>query len=106
MVSNKGLLSALAACALSGCAALNPPPPKAAPMRINEDPYPSTYVRYPGALTVVRHATVLTGDGQLIALDCKMSIDGNAMFRHPDIAELRDLHEEDPTEVEASNHDL
>jgi imidazolonepropionase-like amidohydrolase len=67
MVSNKGLLAALAAaCALSGCAALNPPPPNAAPVRINEDPYPSTYVRYPGVLTVVRHATVLTGDGQQI----------------------------------------
>ena len=40
------------------------PPPKAAPIRINEDPYPSTYERYPGALTVIRHATVLDGEGK------------------------------------------
>ena len=39
-------------------------------------------------------------------LDAKISFDSNAMFRHPDIAELRDLTEEDPAEVEASNYDL
>lgn len=57
---------AVAALALSGCAAMEPKPKSAPPVRINEDPYPSTYVRYPGVLTVVRHATVFTGDGQQI----------------------------------------
>jgi imidazolonepropionase-like amidohydrolase len=51
---------------VSGCAALNPPPKPAPAIHINEDPYPSTYVRYPGVLTVIRHATVFTGDGQQI----------------------------------------
>ncbi len=51
---------------VSGCAALNPPPKPAPAIRINEDPYPSTYMRYPGVLTVIRHATVFTGDGQQI----------------------------------------
>ena len=51
---------------VSGCAALNPAPKPAPAVRINEDPYPSTYVRYPGVLTVIRHATVFIGDGQQI----------------------------------------
>lgn len=55
-----------AAFIVSGCAVLNPPPKPAPAFRINEDPYPSTYVRYPGVLTVIRHATVFTGDGQQI----------------------------------------
>ena len=60
-MSNKAVIAALAAVfALSGCAALNPPAQAAPPVRINEDPYPSTYVRYPGVLTVIRHATVFT----------------------------------------------
>ncbi|MGI4878333.1 MAG: ADP-forming succinate--CoA ligase subunit beta [Janthinobacterium lividum] len=45
-------------------------------------------------------------DGKLLVLDAKVSFDSNAMFRHPDIAELRDLTEEDPAEVEASKYDL
>ncbi len=49
---------------------------------------------------------VETDDGKLIVLDTKMSFDGNALFRHPDIAELRDVTEEDPAEVEASEYDL
>lgn len=49
---------------------------------------------------------VETKDGQLLVLDTKMSFDGNALFRHPDIAELRDETEEDPAEVEASKYDL
>ena len=48
----------------------------------------------------------VTGDGQLQVLDAKVGFDSNAMFRHPDIAELRDLTEEDPAEVEASEYDL
>ena len=67
MVSNK-LLAALAAVALvSGCAAFEDKPKPAPPVRINEDPYPSTYVRYPGVLTVIRHATVFDGDGNAIS---------------------------------------
>jgi succinyl-CoA synthetase beta subunit len=46
---------------------------------------------------------VVTQDGQLLALDAKMTFDDNALFRHPDIRELRDLNEEDPLEVKASN---
>ncbi len=45
-------------------------------------------------------------DGTLRVLDAKVSFDGNAMFRHPDIAELRDETEEDAKEIEASKHDL
>jgi succinyl-CoA synthetase beta subunit len=48
---------------------------------------------------------VCAGD-QLLVLDAKVSFDGNAMFRHADLAELRDLTEEDPAEIEASKYDL
>jgi succinyl-CoA synthetase beta subunit len=49
---------------------------------------------------------ILTGDGRVIALDSKMNFDSNALYRHPDIVEMRDLDEEDPAEVEASKFDL
>ena len=49
---------------------------------------------------------VETKDGNLLVLDTKMSFDGNALFRHPDVAALRDETEEDPAEVEASQYDL
>jgi succinyl-CoA synthetase beta subunit len=49
---------------------------------------------------------ILTGDGRVIALDAKLNIDDNALFRHPDIVEMRDLDEEDPAEIEASRFDL
>src|SRR5712691_2695739 len=49
---------------------------------------------------------VVTGEGKLIALDAKMTFDDNALYRHKDILELRDLNEEDPLEVEASNYKL
>jgi succinyl-CoA synthetase beta subunit len=49
---------------------------------------------------------ILTGDGQVIALDAKLNFDDNALFRHPDIVALRDLDEEDPAEIEASKFDL
>jgi succinyl-CoA synthetase beta subunit len=49
---------------------------------------------------------ILTEDNQIIALDAKISFDDNAMFRHKDLAELRDLNEEDPLEVEASQFGL
>ncbi|QPQ54465.1 ADP-forming succinate--CoA ligase subunit beta [Allosphingosinicella flava] len=48
----------------------------------------------------------VTDTGQLMVLDAKVGFDSNAMFRHPDLAELRDLTEEDPMEVEASKYDL
>ena len=49
---------------------------------------------------------ILTGDGRVIALDSKMNFDSNALYRHTDIVEMRDLDEEDPAEVEASKFDL
>ena len=49
---------------------------------------------------------IVTEGGDLLALDAKADFDSNALFRHPDIVELRDLDEEDPAEVEASKHDL
>ena len=47
-----------------------------------------------------------TADDQIIAVDCKVSLDDNALFRHPDLEAMRDTDEEDPTEVEAKNFDL
>ena len=49
---------------------------------------------------------VVTGDGRVLALDAKINIDDNALYRHPDIVELRDLDEEEPLEVEASKYNL
>ena len=49
---------------------------------------------------------VLTGSGDVIALDAKMNFDDNALFRHPDIVAMRDLDEEDPAEIEASKFGL
>ncbi|MFV9509874.1 ADP-forming succinate--CoA ligase subunit beta [Tepidibacillus sp. LV47] len=49
---------------------------------------------------------VVTEEGNVLALDAKINFDSNALYRHPDIKELRDLDEEDPKEVEASRYDL
>ena len=49
---------------------------------------------------------ILTKEKSLVCLDAKVNFDDNALFRHPEIMELRDLNEEDPTEIEASKHDL
>ena len=49
---------------------------------------------------------VVTGNGTVIALDAKLNFDSNALFRHPEIVEMRDLDEEDPAEIEASKFDL
>jgi succinyl-CoA synthetase beta subunit len=49
---------------------------------------------------------ILTGDNRVIALDAKLNFDDNALFRHPDLVQMRDLDEEDPAEVEASKNDL
>ncbi|MAW59684.1 MAG: ADP-forming succinate--CoA ligase subunit beta [Planctomycetes bacterium] len=49
---------------------------------------------------------VVTEQGEIVALDAKVNLDSNALFRHPDIAAMRDEHEEDPKEVEASKYGL
>lgn len=49
---------------------------------------------------------IVTKDGKLVCLDGKMDFDSNALYRHPEIVAYRDLGEEDPTEIEASKHDL
>ena len=49
---------------------------------------------------------ILTKEKKIICLDAKVNFDDNALFKHPEIVELRDLNEEDPTEIEASKHDL
>jgi succinyl-CoA synthetase beta subunit len=49
---------------------------------------------------------ILTKEKNIICLDAKVNFDSNALFRHPEIIELRDLNEEDPTEIDASKHDL
>ena len=49
---------------------------------------------------------ILTNEEEIICLDAKMNFDDNAIFKHPEILELRDLNEEDPTEIEASKYDL
>lgn len=49
---------------------------------------------------------VVTGDGNVMALDAKLNFDSNALFRHPEILELRDLDEEDEKEIQASKFDL
>ncbi len=49
---------------------------------------------------------ILTKEKKIICLDAKVNFDSNALFKHPEILELRDLNEEDPAEIEASKHDL
>ena len=49
---------------------------------------------------------IVTGNGQVVALDSKINFDDNALFRHPDVVAMRDFDEEDPAETEASKHDL
>ena len=49
---------------------------------------------------------ILTEEGNIICLDAKVNFDDNALFKHPEIAKLRDFSEEDPIEIEASKHDL
>lgn len=49
---------------------------------------------------------VVTGDGQVVALDAKFNFDANSLYRHQDVMEMRDYDEEDPKEIEASKYDL
>jgi succinyl-CoA synthetase beta subunit len=64
-----------------------------------------TYVHYDASLVEI-NPLAITEDGNCIALDAKMDFDDNALYRHADIEELRDLDEEDPSEYEANKHDL
>ncbi|MCE2563077.1 ADP-forming succinate--CoA ligase subunit beta [Komagataeibacter sp. FNDCF1] len=68
----------------------------------------SAYDAFTGldAAIVEINPLVVTGSGDLLALDAKMSFDENALFRHPELAELRDEHEEDPREREAAGYGL
>jgi len=65
----------------------------------------SAYERSDASLVEI-NPFLLTKDGRLFALDAKLSFDDNALFRHKDYAELRDLNEEEPLEIEASKFDL
>lgn len=63
------------------------------------------YVAIDGSLAEI-NPFILTKDGKVYALDAKMTLDDNALYRHKDLLELRDLNEEDPLEVEASRFGL
>lgn len=65
----------------------------------------SSFVEYDASLAEI-NPLVITGSGDVIALDAKINIDDNALYRHPDIKELRDENEEAPLEVEASKFGL
>ena len=65
----------------------------------------AAYVEYDCSLAEI-NPLVVTGSGDVIALDAKLNFDDNALFRHPDVLEMRDLAEEDPAEIEASKYDL
>ena len=58
------------------------------------------------ALLVEINPLILTKNGRILCLDAKINFDSNALFRRPEILKLRDLNEEDPTEIEASKNDL
>ncbi|HIG73113.1 MAG TPA: ADP-forming succinate--CoA ligase subunit beta [Bacteroidetes bacterium] len=62
--------------------------------------------RQSDATTAEINPLVRTEDGRVVALDAKIELDENALFRHPDLAEMRDVAEEEPLEVEASKHNL
>ena len=49
---------------------------------------------------------ILTKEGKIVCLDAKVNFDDNALFKHPEISELRDLNEEEPVEIEASKEDV
>jgi len=69
---------------------------------------PALYKAYEGsdASLIEINPVFKTSDNKILAADAKMVIDNNALFRHPDIASMRDFDEEDPVEVEATRHDL
>ena len=63
------------------------------------------FIKYDCSIAEI-NPLVVTKENDVICLDAKMNFDSNALFRHPDIMELRDLNEEDPSEIEASKYDL
>ena len=65
----------------------------------------AAYIEYDCSLAEI-NPLVVTGAGDVIALDAKMNFDDNALYRHPDVVAMRDLAEEDPSEVEAGGHGL
>jgi len=65
----------------------------------------NTYISSDASMVEI-NPCLKTSDNKIIAVDGKISLDDNALYRHPDIEALRDLNEEDPTEIEASNADL
>jgi len=65
----------------------------------------NAYVSYDCSLAEI-NPLVITSQGQVLALDAKINLDDNALYRHPDLAALRDVDEEDPLEVEAAKHEL
>jgi succinyl-CoA synthetase beta subunit len=64
-----------------------------------------TFIGYDCSMVEINPLVVTTG-GQVLALDAKLNFDDNALYRHPEIAAMRDIAEEDPREVEASKHGL
>lgn len=63
------------------------------------------FIKYDCSIAEI-NPLVVTKENDVICLDAKMNFDSNALFRHPNIMELRDLNEEDPSEIEASKYDL
>ena len=63
------------------------------------------YVQSDAALLEI-NPLLKTSDDKILAVDCKLTLDDNALYRHEDIHSMRDISEEDPTEVEAGHHDL
>ena len=63
------------------------------------------YVEYDCSMAEI-NPLVVTGAGNVLALDAKINFDSNALYRHPDVVEMRDLSEEEPSEIEASSHGL
>jgi succinyl-CoA synthetase beta subunit len=64
-----------------------------------------TYIACDAQLLEV-NPVLKTSDNRILAVDCKMVLDDNALFRHPELASMRDINEEDPVDVEAGNHNL
>src|SRR4051794_1538671 len=86
MVSNRGWAALiLAAGLLQGCAMLEPKPRPAPAVHVNEDPYPSTYVRYPGVPTLIRGATIFDGDGNKLAPGDILIADGVVKAVEPNL---------------------
>jgi succinyl-CoA synthetase beta subunit len=64
-----------------------------------------TYINCDAQLLEI-NPVLKTSDDRILAVDCKLVLDDNALFRHPDLAAMRDINEEDPVEVEAGKHNL